>query len=78
MNEKYETFYPKNCETERNTFWLVQNSFTCALTVVFVDGLCQSVDRLDVEVIGGLVQDDDVGGGQAELGEGHAGLLATR
>ena len=33
------------------------------------------VDGLDVEVVGGLIEDDDVGRGERELGQRHARLL---
>ncbi len=39
------------------------------------DGLHQAVDGLHVEVVGGLVQQQQVVGHQREAGEGHAGLL---
>lgn len=42
------------------------------------DGLREGVDALDVEVVGGLVEDEDVGRGEAELSQGHARLLSSR
>lgn len=47
-------------------------------TVELVDGLGQRVDGLDVQVIGGLVQEQHVGVLPGQPGEAHSALLAVR
>lgn len=42
-----------------------------------VEGPRQGVHGLDIEVVGRLVEDEDVGLGEGEAGERHAGLLTT-
>jgi len=49
------------------------NNTTC----VILDSVPQGVDGLDVEVVGGLVENDDVGGAQGQFGQGHARLLSA-
>jgi hypothetical protein len=48
------------------------------VTFVLPEGLAQGVNALDVEVVGGLVQDDHVGGGECQLGQRYARLLTAR
>ena len=43
-----------------------------------VDGVCEGIDGLDVQVIGRLVQEEQVGVLHGQPGEGHAALLAVR
>jgi len=43
-----------------------------------VDGVGERVDGLDVQVIGGLVQEQQVGVLHGQPGEAHAALLAVR
>ena len=40
-------------------------------------GVCKSINRLHVQMIGGLVQKEDVGAGQSNGGEDNPGLLAA-
>ena len=48
------------------------------LTFVLLESLAESVNALDIEVVGGLVQHHHVRPGQGQLGQGHARLLTTR
>lgn len=43
-----------------------------------VDGARQGVDGLDVQVVGGLVEQEDVGARLRQLGEAHAALQPVR
>lgn len=43
-----------------------------------VDGICQSVDGLDVQVVGGLVQEEHVGVLPGQPGQTHSALLPIR
>ena len=45
--------------------------------LVFLHGLVEGVDGFEVEVVGGLVEDEDVGFLQHDLAEEEAGGLAT-
>lgn len=45
--------------------------------MVLGDGFSQRIDGLDVEVVGGLVENDDIRSRECELGQGHSRLLAT-
>ena len=44
---------------------------------ILFEGFDEHIDRLDVEVVGGLIEDEKVGGGEEGAGQGHAALLAT-
>ena len=44
---------------------------------VALEGDVKGVDGFQVEVAGGLVEDEDVGLGEDELAEGQAGLFAA-
>lgn len=46
--------------------------------IKLVDGLGQCVDGLDVQVIGGLVEEQHVGVLPGQPGEAHAALLTVR
>ena len=48
-----------------------------AVMAHLLKGLCQSVDGLHVQVVGGLVQEQDVGVTKGDAGEDHARLLAA-
>lgn len=47
-------------------------------TLVVIDGISQGVNGLDVQVIGGLVQEEHVGVLPGQPGEAHPALLAIR
>lgn len=44
-------------------------------TLKLIDGVCQGVDGLDVQVIGGLIQKEHVGVLPGQPGQAHAALL---
>lgn len=46
--------------------------------LVLVDGVGQGVNGLDVQVIGGLIQEEHVGILTSQPGEAHPALLAIR
>lgn len=47
-------------------------------TLKLTDGLCQRIDGLDVQMIGGLVQKQHVGVLPGQPGKTHAALLPVR
>jgi len=46
-------------------------------TLVVVDGLDQRINRLDIQIIGRLVQNQDIGGAHSQLGEDNTRLLPS-